>query len=329
VRFARAAAALALLASAAPAAGYVRSTTDSGIPLAWPVPVVPYHENPDRPFVAPSCAGPSGDPALAAIRASFDAWRASCSDLELVDAGPIAEIRTGLGGGSENVVVFRRGWCSTNAAAQADGCLDDPEVDCGGIYNCFEDPAPEDRRTLALTSVLYYPDTGRIVDADIEMNGWDGEGTAIESPPAHGWYFTCNEPEGLARCATYGQGDCHFADLQNTLTHEVGHLVGLRHVCNGGDEEDLPPCEGKYAAITMYPLTAPGDVAKRTLDPDDVAGVCAIYPASGGGGGGCGCGAGGAPGALAALIAAAALRPRRRRPHGPRGGRDQVTSTPA
>jgi MYXO-CTERM domain-containing protein len=328
-------AALALLV-AAPAASFVRSTTETGVPLAWPVPLVSYHESSAPAFNAPSCAG---DATLAAVRASFAAWRASCSDLELLDAGPLDEIRTGLGGTGENVVVFRQGWCSNNLEAVADGCLDDPEVDCGGIFNCFEDQASEDRNTLALTSVLYFPDTGRIVDADIEMNGWDGvdRDTAIvagaSSAPAHGWYFTCDAPEGLPRCATYGQQDCYYADLQNTLTHEVGHFVGLRHVCNGGDETDLPACEPKYAQITMYPSTAPGDVTKRTLDEDDVAGVCAIYPSSDGDGdgdgGGCGCGAGGAPGALAALLAAATLWPRRRRRRAPEASAGQATSTPA
>jgi MYXO-CTERM domain-containing protein len=72
----------------------------------------------------------------------------------------------------------------------------------------------------------------------------------------------------------------------------------------------------------MYPGTSPGDVAKRTLDADDEAGVCAAYPKDDGGGG-CGCGAGGAPGAGAVLLALLALRRRGRRsaPH--------ATSTPA
>jgi MYXO-CTERM domain-containing protein len=173
------------------------------------------------------------------------------------------------------------------------------------------------------------------------MNAWDGsgEGDAITDPPQRGWYFTCDEPragepDALPRCARYGQPGCFFADLQNTLTHEVGHLLGLRHVCDaggGGTDADLPPCDtpdAGYPAITMYPLTAPGDVEKRTLHADDVAGVCAVYPASDAGGG-CGCGAGGAPGAIAALLAAAALRPRRRRPPGAARRGAQATSTPA
>ncbi len=58
---------------------------------------------------------------------------------------------------------------------------------------------------------------------------------------------------------------------------------------------------------TMFPTTTPGDTQKRTLNSDDVAGLCDIYPS-----GGCGCGSAGAPGVIALLLAALALRPRRR-----------------
>jgi uncharacterized protein (TIGR03382 family) len=64
----------------------------------------------------------------------------------------------------------------------------------------------------------------------------------------------------------------------------------------------------------MHPSTSAGDIEKRTLHPDDVAGVCAIYPSgrsSSSSSGGCG--TGGAGGALAALLAMAALSRARRR----------------
>jgi MYXO-CTERM domain-containing protein len=59
----------------------------------------------------------------------------------------------------------------------------------------------------------------------------------------------------------------------------------------------------------MNATTTPRETAKRDLAADDIAGVCAIYPPSGGG---CGCGVGDPAGAVSLLLALLALRPRRR-----------------
>jgi MYXO-CTERM domain-containing protein len=312
VSAARAAAALAALLVAAPGVAYERTIArGTGEPLAWPFPVVPWHLNRAWPSTAPSCE-PAGaaDPALDAVRASFAAWEQPCSDLQLLYAGTLDEIGVGMVGSRANLVVFRAGWCSNHPQAMDDPCMDDPDVDCGGIYNCFEDHG--DRGVVALTSVLYDPGTGRIVDADIEVNGWDGTVTAFSpSAPEHGWYFTCS---GLAarECTSYGEDDCHYIDLANTVTHEVGHFIGLRHPCG---EPGLPSCSSglpssavPWEERTMFPNTDAGDVAKVSLSEDDVDGVCAIYPSDGGG---CGCGSGGAGGAGLLLLGALALRRRR------------------
>lgn len=307
MRARRLAAALAAMALARPADAYVRSSDDrTGAELFWPVPVVPYLVSDARPVVmSPTCeAGASGDPAIEAARAGFSAWRQGCSDLELVYAGRIPEIRTGLGGTGENLVVFRKGWCRAQLPANTP-CLLDPDVDCGGIYDCFEDTSPDDRFIVALTSVLYDPETGRIVDADIEVNGWDGQaGGALSggtSGPPHGWYFTCDKQDGWSACTTYGQAGCYYVDLQNTVTHEVGHFIGLAHPCEAGT------CTPALEPVTMYPQTAPGDIEKRTLHADDVAGVCAIYPERGSG-----CSSGGGAGVVPALLVLLGLRRRRR-----------------
>jgi hypothetical protein len=70
----------------------------------------------------------------------------------------------------------------------------------------------------------------------------------------------------------------------------MGHLIGLDHTCynaSGGavqpyDAAGLPvpacPASTDVQATTMYPSAMPGDTQKRTLAPDDQAGLCAIYP---------------------------------------------------
>lgn len=93
--------------------------------------------------------------------------------------------------------------------------------------------------TLALTTVVFRRSTGQILDADIDLNGVD-----------HVWTVDA----AAAR-----------TDAENTLTHELGHLLGLGHVA---DPE-----------ATMYGQSDPGDLEKRTLSEDDVAGLCFVYPA--------------------------------------------------
>jgi len=98
-------------------------------------------------------------------------------------------------------------------------------------------------------------------------------------------------------------GDGHTPDvydLQNSLTHEFGHFIGLAHTCfspaydgatvdaNGSprpvDDQkrpvpdcgamDLPPAVTN--AVMFYNPTYL-ETSKRALSPDDVAAVCAIY----------------------------------------------------
>lgn len=94
--------------------------------------------------------------------------------------------------------------------------------------------------TFALTSVTYSTRTGEIVDADVEIN---------------------------SELYTQNVGDpvqAHYADLKNTLTHEVGHFVGMDH--------------SELADATMYASASLGETTKRELHADDIEGVCATYP---------------------------------------------------
>lgn len=118
------------------------------------------------------------------------------------------------------------------------------------------------RNIQALTSVSYRPDNGEIADADIEMNSE---------------YFA------FGVVATAADGG--ITDFANTLVHEVGHFLGLDHTTNVdfvGQAEEIP-------LATMYASALAGEVNKATLEADDIAGVCAAYPASFEGQSACSC----------------------------------------
>ncbi|MSP26601.1 MAG: matrixin family metalloprotease [Myxococcales bacterium] len=53
-------------------------------------------------------------------------------------------------------------------------------------------------------------------------------------------------------------------DLASILTHEAGHMLGVSH--------------SPDSMSTMFIEYPPGGLSLRTLEPDDVAAVCAIYP---------------------------------------------------
>jgi MYXO-CTERM domain-containing protein len=130
-----------------------------------------------------------------------------------------------------------------------------------------------DPSALAITTVFAQQTDGVIVDADVEVNA---------TAERFRW------GDLVAGVGTGGGAE----DLQNTLTHEFGHLLGLDHNClfpgspartldNAG--QAVPACGQASPEIqesTMFPAVSRGDVLRRTLAADDVAAVCAIYPVS-------------------------------------------------
>jgi hypothetical protein len=102
-----------------------------------------------------------------------------------------------------------------------------------------------DRGALALTTVTFCQNdspecpAGTIVDADIEVN-------------MDNYSFSTGSAEGII-------------DLENTLTHELGHLIGFDH--------------SPYYESTMFAVSPPGDLSKRDLAPVDIEGLCEVYPA--------------------------------------------------
>lgn len=139
---------------------------------------------------------------------------------------------------------------------------------------------PHDPSAIGLTTVFHVSTPGRygdgtIIDADIELNGVN-------------FTFTTDPPNAIARDGTT------LADLENTLTHELGHVLGLAHTCwDRTTEEPLPnekgepspdcndPLGPEIIETTMYPFSiTAGEIEKRSLSEDEVRGVCEIYPAT-------------------------------------------------
>jgi MYXO-CTERM domain-containing protein len=102
-----------------------------------------------------------------------------------------------------------------------------------------------DPAAYALTTTWFSTATGEILDADMQLN--EIKGSYVECP--------------AAGCVAGGDD----IDLENTVTHELGHFFGLAH-------SDVPQA-------TMFSTARNGDVDKRDLDDDDVAGFCAAYGA--------------------------------------------------
>jgi hypothetical protein len=82
-------------------------------------------------------------------------------------------------------------------------------------------------------------------------------------------------------------------DLQNTLTAQIGHVLGFDSSCVPAARSGMtllddagqavPACEAASAAIqetTMFDPVLAGETKKRTLDRDDRNAVCDTYPST-------------------------------------------------
>jgi hypothetical protein len=264
---------------------YVRATTNrTGAPFYW--------SGSDCVTLVPNSAG-SDDmapaEALAAVQkaaTNWDAAAAGCGYMSILIGPARADAVPGFTGQGENTNVVY--WHEDFWGADAD--------------------TPYPATNPALTNLRFVDDpaaqdSGRLVDADIELNGVN-------------FRFTTGECAGRM-------------DLENTLTHEMGHVLGLDHTCDDGSRhptpvddhgDPIPACDGplpeSVRLATMYPFARACDTFMRTPEADDVRGVCAIYPLAEDpgtcgppdpaeiGSDGCSCAVGGRPGGAVMFVAA-------------------------
>jgi MYXO-CTERM domain-containing protein len=242
-------AALALGQTSAP---FVRSRVTQSDPnahcLFWTVPTLTWQLS--------SVGNPKSTDAqkqneFTAIRDSFQRWQdvfASCGNLRIQEGPVVDDRKVGyeLKGGNRNLVLFRSRRCADPGVAPADDkCWTDD--DCGNVYDCWDG----DDRTIALTLTTYDEKSGIIYDSDIQLNSAGFAFTTVSSPP-------CSQP------ITVNANTCVATDVQNTMTHEIGHLIGLDHTQATGS--------------TMFPRAPPGEISKRIIDDGSQAFVCLTYP---------------------------------------------------
>jgi hypothetical protein len=188
-----------------------------------------------------------GETEFGAIKKAYDSWQTqmnTCGNLAISEGQRTNSRDVGYIENKDNmnVVLFRQKNCS-DVAPKTDKCWTDDN--CGNAFDCWQHIPG----AIALTTTSFNKESGRILDSDIELNTPNFIFSAVDAPP-------CIAPNFLVTCVA--------TDIQNTLTHEVGHLLGLSHT-------DIP-------GSTMAPRAPGGEISKRDLDSFSKQFVCDVYP---------------------------------------------------
>jgi len=244
---------LATWATAGTALAYVRTRSDgTQLPQFWNRTQITINAlvGDPGPLLTPTQAG-------SAVRAAADAWNRSVDGNNNLCAGFQISVVQAPSSAFEvanddiHVLQFRTDSWSRNTT----------DEDLVQAY---------DRSALAITSIFSRPATGQIVGTDVEINAVHYKWSDLVANPEH---------------ASQGAHD-----LQNTVTHEFGHVLGLDHTC-GGSTSEAPPLDHRGNPVqscasasaeareaTMFASVMGGDTERRTLAPDDMLGMCEIYP---------------------------------------------------
>ena len=275
---------------------YVRTKTGDGAHcLRWPV-------NAGARGTIHFVQSSTGDPGLGngvfdAVSRSAQTWESqlqACGNLDLAETGQHSASRfVGYtqSGQNENLVLFRLQLCSA-VVPPGDSCV--AAGNCGNAHDCWDHGST----VVALTTSSYIVSSGELLDADVEMNAASATPTIVDSPPC--------SPGGIST-------SCVANDVQNAVTHEIGHFLGLAH--------------SPDPSSTMYTSEPLGETSKRVLDTGSKQFVCDVYPAGqvskdcAPSSSSSGCSSAGDPGALAPgiLLLLLALAGRRSAASGHRG----------
>jgi hypothetical protein len=232
---------LLALGSASAVSAYCRTTTcstcmrdpetgcsDGGVPLAWANPCVSFS------MEESAASGVELETARALMEEAFTSWASvRCPPNALPPSihvshafGTVscAEPEYNVVGGNANVVMFREDSWPHGASANA----------------------------LAATRVKFDPESGEILDVDMEINALVP--LSIDSESAA-------EQRSLRRVQKGIVPGSH--DLRSIMLHEAGHFLGLDH--SSDPEAVMRPELRELEQVT-------------TLSPDDVAAICEVYP---------------------------------------------------
>lgn len=222
---------------------YLQARADAGAPGS---PCLTWKDSAALVFRVNDQGNPeNGGAEVTAAAAAIATWQqalSACSSVSMAAGARTPSRQTANDG--ENVVLWRFKRCADVVAA-SDPCWADEA--CANAFDCWEHTdAP---LALAITTTWFAPSTGRLLDADIELNWPSFLFTTVDAP-------VCVAPAVTLACVA--------TDVQNTMTHELGHALGLAHDCS--------------RASTMYFRAELGELSKRTLDLGSTLFACEVYP---------------------------------------------------